>query len=71
MRVVLAEDLYLLREGLTRLLVAHDFDVVAAVDNGPDLVRALLDLRPDVAVVDVRLFDIFARHVKGDLRNAA
>jgi DNA-binding NarL/FixJ family response regulator len=54
-RVVLAEDLYLLREGLTRLLVAHGFDVVAAVDNGPDLVRALLDLRPDVAVVDVRL----------------
>ena len=55
MRVVLAEDLYLLREGLQQLLSAHGFDVVAAVDNGPDLLRALLDLRPDVAVVDVRL----------------
>jgi DNA-binding NarL/FixJ family response regulator len=54
-RVVLAEDLYLLREGLERLLTAHGFEVVAAVDNGPDLLRALLDLRPDVAVVDVRL----------------
>jgi DNA-binding NarL/FixJ family response regulator len=54
-RVVLAEDLYLLREGLERLLVAHGFEVVAAVDNGPDLLRALVDLRPDVAVVDVRL----------------
>ncbi|MEU1841531.1 response regulator transcription factor [Micromonospora chersina] len=55
MRVVLAEDLYLLRDGLIRLLEAHDFDVVAAVDNGPDLLKALLEHRPDVAVVDVRL----------------
>ena len=55
MRVVLAEDLYLLREGLKQLLSAHGFSVVAAVDNGPDLLRALLDERPDVAVVDVRL----------------
>ncbi len=55
MRVVLAEDLYLLREGLKQLLTAHGFEVVAAVDNGPDLLRALLAERPDVAVVDVRL----------------
>ncbi|HEX5594966.1 MAG TPA: response regulator transcription factor [Micromonosporaceae bacterium] len=55
MRLVLAEDLYLLREGLSRLLAAHGFDVVAAVETGPELLRALIDLRPDVAVVDVRL----------------
>jgi DNA-binding NarL/FixJ family response regulator len=54
-RVVLAEDLALLREGLIRLLEAHDFEVVEAVDNGPSLSRALLEHRPDVAVVDVRL----------------
>jgi DNA-binding NarL/FixJ family response regulator len=54
-RVVIAEDLFLLREGLARLLEAHDFEVTAAVDNGPDLLRALLDQRPDIAVVDVRL----------------
>jgi DNA-binding NarL/FixJ family response regulator len=54
-RVVLAEDLALLRDGLIRLLEAHDFDVVEAVDNGPSLVRALTTHRPDVAVVDVRL----------------
>jgi DNA-binding NarL/FixJ family response regulator len=54
-RVVLAEDLALLRDGLTRLLAAHDFEVVDAVDNGPSLLRALTRLRPDVAVVDVRL----------------
>jgi DNA-binding NarL/FixJ family response regulator len=54
-RVVLAEDLALLREGLVRLLEAHDFEIVAAVDTGPGLLAALLDHRPDVAVVDVRL----------------
>jgi DNA-binding NarL/FixJ family response regulator len=54
-RVVIAEDLFLLREGLSRLLTAHDCEIVAAVDNGPDLLAALLDQRPDVALVDVRL----------------
>jgi DNA-binding NarL/FixJ family response regulator len=53
--VVIAEDLALLRDGLTRLLQAFDFQVVAAVDNGPALLPALMEHRPDVAVVDVRL----------------
>ena len=55
MRVVIAEDVTLLRDGLTRLLEAFDFEVVEAVDNGPALLPALLRHRPDVAVVDVRL----------------
>ncbi len=55
MRVVIGEDLALLRDGLVRLLEAFDFDVVAAVDNGPDLRAALVELSPDVAVVDVRM----------------
>ncbi|MFF4771694.1 response regulator [Microtetraspora fusca] len=55
MRVVIAEDLHLLREGLVALLRAHGFDVVAAVESGPDLLAAMLRERPDVAVVDVRL----------------
>lgn len=55
MRVVLAEDLALLRDGLIRLLEANDFQVVDAVDNGPSLLRALTTHKPDVAVVDVRL----------------
>ena len=54
MRVVLGEDLTLLRDGLIRLLTAYDMDVVA-VDNGPGLRDALVTHRPDVAVVDVRL----------------
>ncbi|HUN33758.1 MAG TPA: response regulator transcription factor [Trebonia sp.] len=55
MRLVLAEDLYLLRTGLERLLQEHGFEVVASVDNAPDLLRALVGEKPDVAVVDVRL----------------
>jgi DNA-binding NarL/FixJ family response regulator len=54
-RVVLGEDLYLLREGLARLLTAHDCEVVAAVGDGPALLDAMLEHRPDVAVVDVRM----------------
>jgi DNA-binding NarL/FixJ family response regulator len=54
-RVVIAEDLYLLREGLSRLLEAHEFQIAEAVDAAPALLRALLEHKPDVAVVDVRL----------------
>jgi len=55
MRVVLAEDLYLLRTGLERLLGEYGFEVIESVDNGPALLRALVNKRPDVAVVDIRL----------------
>jgi DNA-binding NarL/FixJ family response regulator len=55
MRVVIAEDLYLLRDGLTRLLRAHDIDVVAAVSSGDELLSELVSQRPDVALIDVRL----------------
>ncbi|MER7845155.1 response regulator transcription factor [Kitasatospora sp. NPDC096077] len=55
MRVVLAEDLVLLRDGLELLLSAHGHDVVAAVESGPELAAALAEHRPDIAVVDVRL----------------
>ncbi|MEU0701476.1 MULTISPECIES: response regulator transcription factor [unclassified Streptomyces] len=55
MRVVLAEDLFLLRDGLVRLLEAYGFEIAAAVESGPELAEALARLDPDVAVVDVRL----------------
>ncbi len=55
MRVVVAEDLFLLRDGLTRLLAAHGFEIVASVDTAPALLSAMLERQPDVAVVDVRL----------------
>jgi DNA-binding NarL/FixJ family response regulator len=54
-RVVIAEDLFLLRDGLIRLLEAYGFEVSAAVDNGDDFLAAVRSQPPDVAVVDVRL----------------
>ncbi|MDR7280547.1 response regulator transcription factor [Catenuloplanes atrovinosus] len=55
MRVVIAEDAVLLREGLIRLLTEHGHEVVAAVDTGPALVAAVGEHRPDVSIVDVRM----------------
>ncbi|MFD2078571.1 DNA-binding response regulator, NarL/FixJ family, contains REC and HTH domains [Actinopolymorpha cephalotaxi] len=55
MRVVIAEDSVLLREGLVRLLEEADHTVVAAVGDGPALVDAVVAHEPDVSVVDVRM----------------
>ena len=52
---MIAEDLALLRDGLTRLLRDNDFDVVDAVQDGDALIHAVLRERPDIAVVDIRL----------------
>src|SRR5439155_12081187 len=54
-RVVICEDLALLRDGLTRLLTDSGLEVVAAVADGDALVEAVERERPDVSVVDVRL----------------
>lgn len=55
MRVVIAEDNALLREGLVMLLGSSGHDVVAVVGTGPEILPALLEHRPDVAVLDVRM----------------
>ncbi|MFC3502093.1 response regulator [Micromonospora krabiensis] len=55
MRIVLAEDSTLLREGLVRLLAEEGHDVIAAVGNAPDLVAAVDRDPPDVVVTDVRM----------------
>jgi DNA-binding NarL/FixJ family response regulator len=55
LRVVIAEDLALLRDGMVRLLEANGFEVAGAVDNGDALVHAVRLEQPDVAIVDIRL----------------
>ena len=55
MRVVIAEDSVLLREGLARLLDEAGFDVVEAVPDGEQLLRAVAEHVPDVVVADVRM----------------
>src|SRR3982750_378566 len=55
MRVVIADDAVLLREGLIRLVEENGHTVVAAVGDGPSLVEAVADHKPDVSIVDVRM----------------
>ena len=55
MRIVVADDSLLLREGLQLLLAEAGHEVVAAVGDGPSYVAATLEHRPDVGVVDVRM----------------
>jgi DNA-binding NarL/FixJ family response regulator len=55
MRILIAEDSVLLRAGLERLLADEGFDVVGSVHDGPSVVKAAAALRPDVAIVDIRM----------------
>jgi DNA-binding NarL/FixJ family response regulator len=55
MRVAIAEDSVLLREGLARLLEEADFDVVARCEDADDLLAKVESYAPDVAIVDIRL----------------
>lgn len=55
MRVIVADDSLLFREGLVRVLIELGFDVVAQAENADDLLRLVGNLRPDLAVVDIRM----------------
>jgi DNA-binding NarL/FixJ family response regulator len=54
-RVVVAEDSVLLREGIVRLLVEAGFEVCGQAGDAEQLVRLVDDLRPDVAIADIRM----------------
>jgi serine/threonine-protein kinase len=55
MRVVVADDEMLLREGLARLLADSGIDVVGKAANGPELLRSVRLTQPDVAIVDIKM----------------
>jgi DNA-binding NarL/FixJ family response regulator len=55
MRIVIAEDSVLLREGLERLLADNGFEVVATCEDADDLRLKIRSYEPDVAIVDIRL----------------
>jgi DNA-binding NarL/FixJ family response regulator len=55
MRVVIAEDQALLRQGLVRMLIDAGFEVVAEAADAPDLVRKVRAHKPDVAIVDIQM----------------
>jgi DNA-binding NarL/FixJ family response regulator len=54
-RVVLADDDVLLREGLASLLDRFGFDVVGQVGNGTELLALVRSVRPDLAIIDIRM----------------
>jgi DNA-binding NarL/FixJ family response regulator len=55
MKVVVADDSLLFREGLVRVLSEQGFEILGQMDNGDDLVRRVGGLKPDVAIVDIRM----------------
>jgi DNA-binding NarL/FixJ family response regulator len=55
MRLIVADDSLLFREGLVRLLEEQGFEVLAQTDNADDLIRRVGGLHPDVALVDIRM----------------
>ena len=55
LRVVIAEDAAIMRDGLTQTLTRRGLDVVAAVADADALRQAVEEHRPDVAIVDVRM----------------
>lgn len=55
MRVVIADDAPLIREGVSRLLTESGFDVVGQVGDAESLLQSVRDLQPDVALVDIRM----------------
>jgi len=61
MRVVIADDAPLIREGVARLLSDNDVNVLDQVGDGDTLLARVRDLRPDVALVDVRMPPTFAK----------
>src|ERR671918_2429900 len=74
LRVVIADDSVLLREGLSRLLEESGFEVVGQAGDGEDLIRKVRAHKPDVAVVDVRMPPTHtdeglraAREIRGEL----
>jgi DNA-binding NarL/FixJ family response regulator len=54
-RVVIADDAPLIREGIATLLTEHDVEVVKQVDNAEALLECIRDMRPDVALIDIRM----------------
>ena len=55
MRIVIAEDSVILRDGLAQLLIERGYDILARVGNAEDLLQAVTEQTPDVAIIDIRM----------------
>ena len=57
-KVIIIDDHTLFREGLQRLLVRHDIDVISSVSNGDDGLKLIKELDPDIVLLDLRMPDM-------------
>jgi len=55
MRIAIADDSALIRDGLQQLLPAHGFEIAATSSDGDELIEAVKRTRPDVALIDIRM----------------
>ena len=57
-KVIIIDDHTLFREGLQRLLVRHEIDVVSSVSNGQEGLKSIEDMDPDIILLDLRMPDM-------------
>jgi two-component system, NarL family, nitrate/nitrite response regulator NarL len=69
MRVVLADDSGLIRERLTEMISMYQrAEIVSSLDNGPDTLKALQTLKPDLAIVDIKMPGLTGLEVLNEIR---
>ena len=67
-KVIIIDDHTLFREGLQRLLVRHEIDVVSSVSNGEDGIKSIKELEPDIVLLDLRMPNVNGIDVLKNIR---
>ena len=67
-KVIIIDDHTLFREGLQRLLVRHEIDVISSVSNGNEGLKSIEDKNPDIVLLDLRMPDISGIEVLKNIR---
>ena len=70
-KVTIIDDHTLFREGLQRLLVRHDIDVISSVSNGEEGINSIEKIEPDIILLDLRMPDISGIEVLKKFRKVA
>ena len=67
-KVIIIDDHTLFREGLQRLLVRHDIDVISSVSNGDEGLNSILKHNPDIVLLDLRMPNVYGIEVLKNIR---
>ena len=68
-KVIIIDDHTLFREGLQRLLVRHDIDVISSVSNGDEGLKSILKYNPDIVLLDLRMPNVSGIEVLKNIRD--